>query len=322
MSQEKCSDINCNAHVGESCIDGESKLEKCKKWRSRDKIAGVTKTEATQTGVRVNWSGSALGTTDLWALLPRARHLLIGVLGSHDSGKTTLLLANYLLMLRGHSLGKLQFCGSRTFGAWEALASWLRFHDAIDSPTFPPHTPRGTDRVPGLLHFALRNEQDEFRDVLLTDAPGEWFAAWSTNEHSPAANGAQWIADNANAFLVMADSEQLSGQNRGIARKTLRELIERLGNHVNQRPVILVWTKCDSDHCVPEGIRETIKDALYKNIPHAIEMTVTVSQPETMSTTLSDIIEQCWSATNANAIREPIINHLPFYAFRGPHDRA
>lgn len=264
---------------------------------------------------RVPWSGSALGLSDLLMLLPRTQHLLIGVLGAHDAGKTTMLTANYLLMLQGRCLADATFAGSRTLGAWESLASWMRFHDAALAPMFPPHTPRGSSRVPGLLHLALRRKSGEFRDVLLADAPGEWFSQWAITENAVPAEGAQWLVDRSDAFVVIADCARLSGKDRGLARAELLQLIERLGNHVGCRPTILVWTKSEFE--VPSAIRESIKDALARNIPSATEHCVTIGEPETFSDALGHIVSISWDGPFSEPIVEKARRYDPFFAFRG-----
>jgi hypothetical protein len=243
--------------------------------------------------------------------------MLVGVLGAHDSGKTTILIGAYLMLLQGRLFGDASFAGSRTLGAFETLAAWVRFQDAAIKPAFPPHTQRGTGRVPGLLHFSLRNDADEFRDIFLTDAPGEWFSRWSVKEDAQDAEGARWIAENADSFLVVADCARLSGVDRGTARKDLRQLIERLGNHVGDRPVILVWTK--SDVTVNEVMRKSVQDALHQNLPHATEHATTVTDSDSFAAVLEQIIQQSWYASAAHTIVEPIAIFEPFLAFRGHH---
>jgi len=270
-----------------------------------------------QPAVRVPWSGSALGLSDLISLTPRGRHILIGVLGAQDSGKTTLLIGAYLRLLQGRQFGDATFAGSRTLGALESLAAWVRFQDAAIKPAFPPHTQRGTGRVPGLLHFALRNRADEFRDILLTDAPGEWFSRWSVKDDAQDAEGARWIAENADAFLVVADCARLSGEDRGAARKDLRQLIERLGNHVGNRPVTLVWTKNDCQ--VSEDMKMTIQNTLRQNLPQAIELATTIADSDSFAAVVEQIVQQSWHSPVASKIREPVLVFEPFLAFRGHH---
>jgi hypothetical protein len=253
-------------------------------------------------------------------LLPRAKRTIVGILGAHDVGKTTLLTANYLLLLRGHKIAAATFSGSRTLNAWEALASWMRFHDSAMSPMFPPHTPRGSGRVPGLLHVALKNASGQFRDILLADAPGEWFTKWAIDENSSQAEGASWIAQHSDGFLIVADCQRLAGQNRGIARADLLQLIDRLSNHINSRPVALVWTK--SENSVPEGIRLAIQKALQESLPDATEFHVSISDPLTMANPIDEIVLQTWQS-KIMQVADPLPKENDiFLSFRGNSDRA
>jgi len=315
----RCSNANCFVDDGEACALGKLDVAECPSWS-----AGETKAEGAPspllTSARLPWSGSALGLADLTNLVPRGRSILVGVLGAHDAGKTTLLTGNYLQLLRGHALADACFAGSRTLGAWESLAAWTRFDDAARPPSFPPHTPRGTSRVPGLLHLTLRGPQDELRDVLLTDAPGEWFTRWSIQENAPDAEGARWIVRHADAFLVLADCLRLCGPKRGQGRKDVRQLLERLGNHVGNRPTVLVWAK--ADHHPPEGIRGAIRRALNELVPHATEVESSTEQRETIVTTLEAALRPAWAPPRARPVAEPILQHEPFAAFRGHRARS
>lgn len=315
----RCSNVNCFADDGEGCALGNRRITECPSWS-----AGESKTEAApspaEMPARVPWSGSALGPADLSNLVPRGRSILVGVLGAHDAGKTTLLTGNYLQLLRGHALADARFAGSRTLGAWESLAAWMRFDDAARAPAFPPHTPRGTSRVPGLLHLALRGPRDELRDVLLTDAPGEWFTRWSVQEDARDAEGARWIVRHADAFLVLADCLRLCGPKRGPARHDIRQLLERLGNHVGNRPTVLVWAKADNHP--PEGIRDAIRRALKDLIPHATEVGSSTEQRETIATALEAALRPAWLPPRARPVTEPILQHQPFAAFRGARARS
>jgi hypothetical protein len=309
-----CSNAHCFVHDGEACALGHLRYSECPSCS-----AAEFKPEAVasppETSARVPWSGSALGLEDLSNLVPRGRSILVGMLGAHDAGKTTLLVGNYLQLLRGRTLAEARFAGSRTLGAWESLAAWTRFDDAARPPSFPPHTPRGTSRVPGLLHLALRGAQDEFRDVLLTDAPGEWFTRWSIQEDAPDADGARWVVRHADAFLVLADSARLSGSTRGQARNEVRQLLERLGNHVGSRPTVLVWSK--ADHKPSEGIREALRRTLTEHIPHAMQVESSTESRETLATALEATLRETWNPPRASPVLEPVLQHQPFAAFRG-----
>lgn len=313
----RCSNPACHVHDGEGCAMGEREHTKhCPNW------SGVAKAQEPQLGAtpaedvhRAHWSGAALGTMDLGSLVPRGRSLLVGVLGSHDAGKTTLLVGTYLACLRGREIAAAKFAGSRTLGAWEAIAAWLRYEDAARAPSFPPHTPRGTARVPGLLHLAMRNGSGDLRDVLLTDAPGEWFTRWSINEQAPEAEGARWVVDHADAFLLVMDCKRLAGKERGDARNDARQLIERLAGHVAGRPTFLVWAK--SDVAPAPLVRDAIRHTLRASIPRALEFESTTDRPESLAATVEASIQAAWTPALARLIVPPTVNSTPFAAFRG-----
>lgn len=313
----RCSKTNCFVDDGESCPLGWRDSTECPSWSASPQAPESAEPTPPSKSSRIPWSGSALGLADLINLLPRSRSILVGVLGAHDAGKTTLLTGNYLHLLRGDALAGARFAGSRTLGAWESLAAWTRFDDAARPPSFPPHTPRGTGRVPGLLHLALRGKQDEFRDVLLADAPGEWFTRWATKEDAPEAEGARWTVRHADALLVLADCQRLSGPQRGPARQAVRELLERLGNHVGRRPTVLVWAK--DDHAPPQGIRDAIRRALNEHIPHAMEVNTSTERPQSFVHALETALHHAWTPPQAAPLVEPILKHEPFAAFRGTH---
>lgn len=313
----KCSNSSCFAHERESCAEGNTNHLECASWG--EPVSDDESTEAIiNNSSRVPWSGSALGLVDLTNLVPRGRSILVGVLGAQNSGKTTLLTANYLQLLKGKKISDAGFAGSRTLGAWESLAAHIRFEDSARIPSFPPHTPRGTSRVPGLLHLALRNQHEAFRDVLLADAPGEWFTRWSVKEDAPEAEGARWVVKHADAFIVMADCDRLSGPERGSTRRETRELIERLGNHVGSRSVVFVWAK--SDKKPPEKIEDAIRRALKSSIPHAIECQTTTNDPDTLLAALTQAVDLAWLPPSAKAVTAPVLNKQPYHAFRGHHE--
>lgn len=313
---QRCSHAPCFVHEGESCALGARDFADCPHWAGTAPKAETVPVPCPMSA-RVPWSACALGLADLTNLVPRGRTILVGILGAHDAGKTTLLTGNYLELLRGHKLASARFAGSRTLQAWESLAAWVRFDNAARKPSFPPHTPRGTSRVPGLLHIALRGPHDEFRDVLLTDAPGEWFTRWAIQEDAPDADGARWVVRHAHAFLVLADCGRLDSDNpkRGQARKDIRQLLERLGNHVGNRPTTLVWAK--ADRTPSESIREQIRLALKESIPHATEVESSTERRETISLALEAALGPAWLPPRAQAVVEPVLAHQPFAAFRG-----
>ncbi|CAG9298183.1 TRAFAC clade GTPase domain-containing protein [Celerinatantimonas diazotrophica] len=313
-----CSNPNCYAADGESCALGEPDHKKCCNWISDPKNPSKTNSGANEEAVayKIPWSGSALGINDFIKLTPRGRSILIGILGAENSGKTTFLVGSYLKLLAGSSIDNKAFCGSQTLGAWESLASWVRFDDINHLSSFPPHTPRSLDRVPGILHLALKDiTNSQHRDVLLTDAPGEWFSSWSLNENNQEAEGAQWVVKNSDAFIIFADSEKLSGSERGQARNELRQLIERLSDHIGDKPVFLFWAK--SDQKPNKTIVSNIRKTLSEKVNNSHELSVSVENNESLVQALSSVIHEVWLSPLADQIKEPVCIHSPFYAFRG-----
>lgn len=175
-----------------------------------------------------------------------------------------MLAAWYLVTGRGASPEGRRFCGSYTLIGWENIARSMRWSSG-GAPSFPAHTSSGAGRIPGLLHMAFRNQRDgSTEDLFFVDAPGEWFRSWAVNREASEAEGARWIAEHADAFLVVADCEALAGKDRGGARNVLTQIIQRVGDERDGRPVSLVWAKSDID--VPPAIRASIETAAIRHI--------------------------------------------------------
>lgn len=206
---------------------------------------GVPPSQEELDGRRVSWTGLAMGVDDLAPLVGRSRVLLLGLIGLHNAGKTTFLALLYSLLRAGQPLAGYRFAGSTTLAGWELIASYLTFDGKQNQVRFPPHTSRNAGRVPGLLHLALRDEAGRLRDILFTDAPGEWFNDWRTQERSPNAEGAAWVYAHGDGFLLFADSEELTGEHRNTSRAALEMVADRLVANLGNRPLGLVWTKSD-----------------------------------------------------------------------------
>lgn len=269
----ECKRANCFV-PDTGCDLGYTDLAECPAWGG----AEATAVELT-TGdeVLLPWSGSALGPADVPFVSGRARPFIVGVAGSQNAGKTTLLGAWYLLLGRG-AVSERQFAGSYSFAGWEAVAGSLRWEPG-QPPAFPLHTPSRSGRAPGLLHLAFWDtKRARTLDFLFADAPGEWFQKWAVNRDSPEGAGARWVADRADVFLVIADREALSGENMGSARSGLRLLARRLADARRGRPVALVWTKADVQ--VTEEMERAVRDAVLGALPNAAEFSVSVVSDE------------------------------------------
>lgn len=108
----------------------------------------------------------------------------------------------------------------------------------------------------------------------MTDTPGEWFSKWAINRNAQEAEGARWAAEHADAFLLIADCEALSGPEMGSARSAIQILSRRLADERRSRPVALVWSKTDVQ--ITKEMEGTIRHAVQNEIPDAEEFTVSV----------------------------------------------
>ncbi|QKG51828.1 TRAFAC clade GTPase domain-containing protein [Hymenobacter sp. BRD67] len=197
-----------------------------------------------------------------------------------NAGKTTFLALLYSLLRRGQPIPGYQFAGSYTLAGWELIAGFLTFEDGFNQVSFPPHTSRNAGRIPGLLHLALKDEAGHLLDVVFTDAPGEWFNEWRSNEQATGAEGAEWIYKHGDGFLLFADCEELAGPNRGTARTNIQMMADRLVAKLGKRPLSLVWAKSDI-----ENTRPTVREKLHsyiqaKNPLRYQEFAVSVKQDE------------------------------------------
>ena len=220
------------------------------------------------------WSGNAFGVADLSYVASLTRPKVIGVIGPHSAGKTTLLATIYLLLQHGVRPGTASLARSYTLGGWEATAAGLRFNGQ-QAPSFPAHTSMREARMPGLLHLGFREaETASTVDLAITDAPGEWFRRWAIDEDAADVAGARWVADKSDAFIMTLDSAALAGTNSGTVLSAYQQLLERLKKHLRKRPLHIVWTK--SDLPVPADARQRLEDRIGAIFPEAHTTSVSV----------------------------------------------
>ena len=266
-----CPRESCWPDVG--CSLGHLNLSECPALKA-DSTAKREDPGAAK-AVAVPWSGGVLGLTDLGFVAGRTKPLVLAIVGPQNAGKTTLLGAWYLLLGRGSRPdSRLRFSGSRSLTGWEIVASSLRWEPGPVPPAFPPHTSSSSARIPGLLHLAFTQDQQSRRDYVMTDAPGEWFRKWAVNRDAADAGGARWVAEHADAFVLVADREALAGPEKGTARSGIRLLARRLAAELRGRPVAFVWTK--SDIPIATEMEDAVRGAVRRVIPGAVEFAVSI----------------------------------------------
>lgn len=258
----KCSQPSCFPDETGCNVEGCLNPKDCKYY---DKTEPQDKTEVatpTEEYYRIPWTGNSFGLTDLNFLTASSKPILIGIAGVASAGKTTFLASLYCLLRHGRKIGDYSFAGSLTLNGWEDIAWYLSWKEN-GKIQFPPHTTHNAGRVPGLLHLSLKNSIGEKTDVIFTDAPGEWFDYWRNNVNSESAKGAKWIHDNSDAFLLFADCEILGGVKRGQAKLQITSVADRLFEHIEARPIGLVWSKSDCE--IPTLTKTQIVEHLEQN---------------------------------------------------------
>jgi Double-GTPase 2 len=210
----------------------------------------------------MGWSGQAFTADELALISSRTSPILIGVVGKADAGKTSFLAMLYTLLLSGKKLNGYNFAGTKTILGWDSLYHRLKFKKG--SVAFPQPTPVTSNR---LYHLALRNEEEQLKDVLFADASGEVFTLWSVNRNDENAENARWIYSNSNAFMLFIDCEALL-IDKNAAKKDVMLIARQLTHDLKNRPVIAVWSKADKKTDVLPSIKDTLTaelKALFSN---------------------------------------------------------
>jgi hypothetical protein len=296
------------------CQRGNSTLTKCPNYASSASGAEANKIKLPKVGSPdIPWTGSAFGDVSLDFLSATSANRLLAIVGPAASGKTTFLIALYLLLTRGHRVPGYRFAGSFTLTAWEQVAANFR-RGTQQRPHFPPHTTVTAGRTSGMLHLALQSAENKRQDLLFTDAPGEWFSNWALEKESSKASGARWIAAHASAFILLLDCDALAGIGGPSALQEAQSLIVRLGQHLDQRPVVVVWSKADIE--VPELLLRRLRKTLGEECPGAHEYHVSVQDAAltpAFLTVVAEVLENVLRKSSPLAISVSPESNDPFY---------
>jgi Double-GTPase 2 len=258
----KCPHSTCFPDETGCDVEGYFNVIDCPNYnKTKSKEESSDSTIATES-YRIPWTGNSFGLADLNFLTASFKPILIGITGVASAGKTTFLASLYCLLRHGKRVGDYSFAGSLTLTGWEDIAWYLSWKEN-GNIQFPPHTTNNEGRVPGLLHLALKNSLGERIDLIFTDAPGEWFEHWRNNVHSKNAQGAKWIHERSDAFLLFADCEMLIGSKRGHAKLQITSVADRLFENIEDRPVGLIWSKSDFE--ITASTREQILQHIEQN---------------------------------------------------------
>ena len=301
-----------------TCAEGHLDRAECGHWTSADEAKEEGDSSGAEQKVSdVPWNSYALGTSDLTILGSRGCPVVVGLIGASGSGKTSLLAFLYMWLLENGELPGWAFAGSWTLGGWESVVQHSRW-TGEPPPSFPPHT-SSTGRLPGLLHLSLRNGDGALRDVLFTDAPGEWFTEWAKAPEADSAAGARWVFQHADALLLLADSDALANpETLPQARRATRDLVERVGAVAASIPLGFTWTKTDKE--VPKPTQESLEQSRFQFAPNSKILRTTTTEPRTIAECLAWAIS-LGDSNRAKAVRnEPRFSSEPFLAFRGNNE--
>lgn len=282
-----------------TCLCGETDVKKCKNYIGEDKpqeslpkdnkeksIEGEDNTPKKQGDLPIPWTGDAFGGLDLTFISNTKQPFFIGIIGKAKAGKTTLLATLYMLLRNGKSIGDYQFAGSYTLLGWEKIARGLTFR-ATNYVSFPPHTSANTARVPSLLHLLLKDKQNQYHDIIFTDAPGEWFSNWGKSVNAVNSRGAKWIDEVADAFIYVADCKKLNDE-FGAEMSNMMPILSRMSDTHDNRPTAWIWMKSDCS-LEPEEKEDLLTD-IKKKLPNIKDYNVSVINRENDETIESILI--------------------------------
>lgn len=266
--EERCSNPDCTAPP--HCHEVKDDYKQCEYWlkNSLGKTEKKEKPQKESKNSNLSWTGEPLKIEDVALVSRRTTPIFIGVVGKADAGKTTFLAMLYTLLLNGKKFRDFNFAGTKTILGWDELHHKLKVQQ--NKVAFPDPTPSQYYR---LLHFALRNVNNQFKDVFLSDASGEVFSLWSQNRDDANAENARWIYDTSNAFILFIDCMDLI-KRKNLAKTEIIDIAQMLQYNLQGRPVIAVWSKSDMKEEIHIKIKSSLKEELQNIFSNYTEIDI------------------------------------------------
>lgn len=329
MQQGTCNNPGCPAALTNHCLLTHE-LDECEHWQLHTgKTKGKHKATASQSengkatkqtnrsgekGVPVAWSGNALTLNEIELVSRSSPPVIIATVGQADAGKTTFLGLLHTLLLRGQVLRQHAFARSITLLGWEKLAVAWRFRRGGVRGSTP--TPDDPDYY-SLLHWSLRQPDQQLREVLFPDAGGEVFNRWAVEAADPNVANVRWIIQHADAFLFFVDCQALA-ERRNPAFVEVVRLATRLRDYLSGRPVIVLWSRADYIARVAPEILERVRHQLQQRFGDysSFEISYDLAEhPATRQLNMLEAIDDVLAQVEAR--RWP----SPFRDFRAPNSQ-
>ena len=266
--QDKCSNPDCPAPP--RCHEGNENYEQCEYWKLHniDKVDTKVSSKPDVTKGNLTWTGEPFQIDDIYQVSRRSNPVVIGIVGRANAGKTTFLAMLYTLLLNGKKFDNFDFAGSKTIEGWDFLHHKLKVYKS--KVAFHDPTPSQYLR---LLHFALRDTNEQLKDILFSEASGEVFTLWSQNREDNNADNARWIYENSNAFILFIDCEDFIDR-RNLAKTEIIDLAQMLQHDLKGRPVVAVWSKSDEKAKVHPKLRESLTEELNSLFTNYTELDI------------------------------------------------
>lgn len=263
MMRRKCSNKDCEAPKSLCKEHLSPNFQECEFWRESSEETIADKAKGNETNIP--WSGLELVPENINVISHRSSPLMIGLIGSANAGKTSYIGMLYTLLFNGKEFAHWKFAGSYTLIGWETQAKGLQIAKNGKVP-FPKTTPAHPDYY-SIYHLALKKDKILY-DVLFADSSGEVFTKWSNNTDNEEAENAKWIYQNSNGFIFFIDAEALINE-KGRARKIISQLAGQVSAALENRTVIVVWSKAERIAEIHPTIKSSVEDIISSNFPDA-----------------------------------------------------
>jgi len=318
MATGKCNISECAAPA--SCHHFNPDHTKCEHWikgnATEVKKVVAKKSYGKTTGL--TWSGDPVLLENI-NTLGRSTPIVLGTVGKAKAAKTTFLAMLYTLLLNGKKLQDHRFAGTKTILGWDKLYSKLKIQK--ENVEFPDATLPEYFR---LYHLALRNKNENVRDLFITEASGEVFFNWSQNRNHPDAENARLIYAASHAFMFFIDCKDLVTR-KGAAKSEIIDLMQMLNHDLRNRPVIVVWSKADEKDKIHSTILTSLLEEIKSQFGNVYQLDISnfpLNDPDhIVHENNLKVINWVMEKTNYNSIPKLSITSIktndPFLNYRG-----